>query len=291
MILRVKSKAKVNLALHVIGQRSDGLHLLDSIVAFPDYGDELIFKEARDLSLSISGPFRNQLLATTPTDVNIILKAARLFDGKNKGASIQLIKNLPPASGIGGGSSNAAVTLKTLSRLWQKEMPNPDKILNLGADVPVCLSDQLQRMQGIGDCVTALVEPSPIWIVLVNPRVGISTSNIFRLLNSKENARLEPFLNCTDNDGFFNYLSKQRNDLEDVTSKLFPEVKDTLEIISNTPNCELCRMSGSGATCFGLYAKREYAEEAEKFIKESFSKAWVVSASLFSTHSRHYEFG
>ena len=280
-IIQERANAKVNLALHVIGQRLDGLHCLDSIVAFPNYGDELLFEKANEVSLTVSGPFGEQLLKETSKGSNIVIRAAKLLKDSNNGASIHLIKNLPVASGIGGGSSNAAVTLRVLSGLWNKKMPNVDDILRLGADVPVCLSNELQRMQGIGEIRTKLVGPSKIWIVLANPGIRIPTKKIFKLLSSKQNEQLEPISNLTNIDRFCEYLGRQRNDLETVVSNLFPEVKQLLKVIKSTRNCRLCRMSGSGATCFGLYAQKKHAQKAKELVEEKFSKAWVISASLF----------
>ena len=121
-IISARANAKVNLALHVVGQRIDGLHILDSLVAFPDFGDDLFFKQADKLTLSISGPFGDQLVQESKNNCNIILRAAKLLKGDSCGASIKLVKNLPVASGIGGGSANAALTLKALSLIWKKKL-------------------------------------------------------------------------------------------------------------------------------------------------------------------------
>ncbi|PQM61122.1 MAG: 4-(cytidine 5'-diphospho)-2-C-methyl-D-erythritol kinase [Rhodobacteraceae bacterium] len=286
-VVHAKANAKINLALHVLGTRSDGLHLLDSLVAFPDYGDELIFEKSDHLRLSVVGPFGNQLLKDTSNLSNIITKAANLLKGHNNGVAITLIKNLPPSSGIGGGSSNAATTLKILSKLWGKKMPDLNNLLKLGADVPVCLSNELQRMKGIGEKLTTLSPPPPMWIVLANPGIRVSTEKIFKLLTCKENKKLEPLFEINNQDSFFAYLKRQRNDLESVTTTLFPEVRQMLELIMDTNDCKVCRMSGSGATCFGLYSQQEDAIQAEQKIKERFIGSWVVSAKLFSANSCH----
>ena len=285
--VRVMARAKVNLALHVIGQRANGLHLLDSLVAFPEFGDELIFEKANDLSFSVSGPFGDELLKETASDSNIVIRAAKLLKENDNGVAIHLIKNLPIASGVGGGSSDAAITLQTLSRLWKKQMPKVEDLLTLGADVPVCLSNKFQWMQGIGETRVALAAPTPMWIVLANPGIKISTGTIFDLLSNKKNDKLEPLPNLIDQESFFCYLRRQRNDLEAVTSSLHPKVGEMIQIINETRNCKLCRMSGSGATCFGLYLQKEYAINAEEQIRNSFPTAWAVSARLFSVNSRH----
>ncbi len=286
-IFRVRANAKVNLALHVIGRRSDGLHLLDSLVAFPEYGDELLFKNGQDFSLSISGPFGEQLRRDTLNSSNIIMQAAKLLKDDHDGVAIELIKNIPVASGIGGGSSNAAITLRTLAELWKKKLPKMEDVLKLGSDVPVCLSSEFQRMQGIGERLEVLSAPPPIWIVLANPGIKVPTGKIFDLLNCKQNNKLEPFEKFTELESFLNYLSRQRNDLEIVTSNLFPEVRAMLKTINDTSDCKLCRMSGSGATCFGLYINKISAQKAKEVINKTFRKAWVVAAPIFSINPSH----
>ena len=287
--LRVWANAKVNLALHVVGELPSGLHLLDSLVAFPAFGDELIFEKAEGLSLRVVGPFANELLKENKNSMNLVMKAAQLLKGSNQGAAIKLIKNLPIASGIGGGSSDAAMTIQTLSCLWKKRIPPLEDILKLGSDVPVCLSNSFQRMQGVGSKTTLLPTPSEMWIVLANPGVKVSTAKIFGFLQNKNNEGLERLDRRVDQDSFFSYLKRQRNDLEDVTSGLFPEVKLMLEIINATSNCKLSRMSGSGSTCFGLYSEEDFASRAVNEINENFPSAWVVSARLFSTNSSYNE--
>ena len=151
MAIEVTAPAKVNLALHVTGRRADGYHLLDSVVGFADLGDRLRFDVAEDLSLSVIGPFA----AGVPTDgANLILKAAALMKGEGQGARIALEKHLPHGGGIGGGSSDAAATLRALSRLWQVPLPDPSQVLALGADVPVCLA---AFVTGYGDCYPSSV--------------------------------------------------------------------------------------------------------------------------------------
>lgn len=285
--IHVRANAKVNLALHVVGQETGGFHLLDSLVAFPAFGDELIFEKAEGLSLSVSGPFGRELLKDTRNSSNIVIRAAELLKDSNNGAAIELIKNIPVASGIGGGSSNAAMTLKALSQLWKTKIPLLDEILKLGSDVPVCFSNGLQRMQGVGGSLTLLPQPSQMWIILANPRIKVSTQKIFGFLQNKNNEPLERLDSPTDQNSFFGYLKRQRNDLEKVTCGLFPEVAQLLEIISNTANCMLSRMSGSGATCFGLYSEERFAFEAVDIINKKHPEIWVVSAPLFLSHSSH----
>ncbi len=163
--------AKVNLALHVTGQRPDGYHLLDSLVVFAGIGDRVSVSSDDTLSLEVIGAD----IAEVPSDArNLVLKAARLFD-EDKGAKIVLEKNLPTASGIGGGSSDAAAALRALSALWNLPLPSTDSVLRLGADLPVCMKPEPQRMRGIGE----ILDPAPVLprmhMVLANPRVGVTT--------------------------------------------------------------------------------------------------------------------
>ena len=283
--LRVWANAKVNLALHIVGEHPSGLHFLDSLVAFPAFGDELIFEKAEGLSLRVTGPFSNELLGVNRDSTNLVLKAAQLLMESNKGVAIELIKNLPVASGVGGGSSDAAMTLQTLSQLWKKQLPSLEDMLKLGSDVPVCLSNSFKRMQGVGERITLLPQPSEMWIVLANPGVKVSTAKVFGFLKNKNNKPLESLDNLIDHESFFGYLSRQRNDLEVITCSLFPEVKLLLDVISATPRCSLYRMSGSGSTCFGLYTEKAFADGAVDEINKNFPGAWAVSAALFSADS------
>ena len=287
--LQVLAKAKINLALHVTGVLPNGLHSLDSLVAFPEVGDTLTFEEAEGLSLTVKGPFGPELLEANKNSKNLVMSAAQLMMGPGNGVSISLIKNLPLASGIGGGSSDAASTLRALATIWNKSIPDYTDILKLGSDVPVCLSYAFQRLQGIGDQLTQLPLPSLMWIVLVNPGIQVPTSKIFSLLENKINQPLERLGNLDNKSSFFDYLKRQRNDLQGVTCKLFPEVKNLLEFLTDTEHCKLARMSGSGATCFGLYSEKSYAVNAAKSVKNVFPDFWVEHTKLFSSNSRNNE--
>jgi 4-diphosphocytidyl-2C-methyl-D-erythritol kinase len=178
--------AKVNLALHVTGRRPDGYHLLDSLVAFPAIGDRVEAEPAAGLSLTLDGPFARDLGAGPD---NLVLRAAQLIRPEGKGAAIRLVKSLPVASGIGGGSSDAAAALRLLARLWEVPLPPAEQLAALGADVPVCLRAMPQRMQGIGERLTP-VELPPFWIVLANPGFPVAT------LRSSPASRTETTRRC-----------------------------------------------------------------------------------------------
>ncbi len=264
--------AKINLTLHVTGQRSDGYHLLDSLVAFANVGDQLKMRPGNGLTLTISGPEAGNLLAG---DDNLVLRAGRLFRS-DQGAQIELIKNLPVASGIGGGSADAAATLRALARLWDRPLPDMNAVLGLGADVPVCLTGVPARMRGIGDDVMP-VPPLPgyLGLVLINPGVGVSTQAVFRRLENKCNDPMQTTIPAfADAQSFGAWLKDQRNDLQKPAIAQAPVIGDVLDALS-AENPLLARMSGSGATCFGLYTTEAEARAAGGVLREKHPDWWV----------------
>ena len=268
-----RAPAKVNLSLHVTGIRADGYHLLDSLVMFTSLGDEVHVTPADTLSLTIEGPFAEEL---SVGDDNLVLRAARSF-GIPKGAAITLHKNLPVASGIGGGSADAAAALRALSRLWDVPLPTAETILSLGADVPVCMTSELTQMRGIGDELERLGPTPMLDIVLVNPRVGVSTATVFNGLDTKDNPPMagnmpDPF----DTDDWISWLDQQRNDLQSPALTAAPVVADVLAVLSAQRGCKLARMSGSGATCFALFEDSDAQDDAEKALRLSHPEWWVV---------------
>ena len=272
------ARAKINLALHITGQRGDGYHLLDSLVAFAELGDTLRVEPQDGLRLTITGPMAAGLPVT---DDNLVLRAARLF-GPGPGAHIHLTKRLPVASGIGGGSADAAATLLALSDLWARPLPPPEAIVTLGADVPVCLSGRPARMQGVGEIVTPLTAPLPEgWTVMTNPGVQVSTPAIFRALTRKTNPplpdRLGPWRDLAD---LAQFLTHQRNDLAPPASALEKVITTALAALSAQAGCALARMSGSGATCFGLFVTEAAAEAAAGALRRAHPGWWTVSARL-----------
>ncbi|MFM2390098.1 MAG: hypothetical protein RLZZ437_1653 [Pseudomonadota bacterium] len=268
--------AKINLCLHVTGRRADGYHLLDSLVVFAGVGDSITVQPADHLSLAITGP---QAAHLPVTDDNLVLRAARAF-GAGQGAAITLEKHLPVASGIGGGSADAAATLRALARLWGAAMP---AALTLGADVPVCLSGKPARMQGIGDQVSTLPHAlPPVWIVLANPMVALPTPAVFAALTSRENPPMAPIPTFADAVAFAGWLAQMRNDLEPSAMQVAPVIADVKTAIAATDHCLLARMSGSGATCFGLYGSATHAANAARSLRQRAPAWWVAEAQLLS---------
>lgn len=265
--------AKVNLALHVTGRRADGYHLLDSLVVFAGVGDCIEAELAPGLSLSIGGPFGGELSAGAD---NLVLCAARLLCGADLGAALRLTKTLPVASGIGGGSSDAAATLRLLGRLWDVSLPEATAVLSLGADVPVCLASRPARMSGIGEIVTPVAMPS-FWMVLVNPGVPVPTGAIFAGLASRDNPAMRDLPVFDEVETLFRFVAAQRNDLEAPAVAVAPMVAEVLTALGAQPGCAVARMSGSGATCFGLFAGEPAALAAAERISYARPAWWAVA--------------
>ncbi|HBD90324.1 MAG: 4-(cytidine 5'-diphospho)-2-C-methyl-D-erythritol kinase [Rhodobacteraceae bacterium GWE1_64_9] len=271
--------AKVNLSLHVTGQRPDGYHLLDSLVVFADVGDRVSVAPAPKLGLTLAGPAAEGL--RTEAD-NLVLRAARAF-GVNAGAAITLEKHLPVASGIGGGSADAAAALRALARFWDLPLPDAAAVLRLGADVPVCLQGRPVRMQGVGEIITPLPALPEGWLLLVNPGVGVSTPAVFRALPRKDNppmsAALPPFADLA---ALAEWLAAQRNDLEPPAMALQPVIAQVKAALQAQPGCRIARMSGSGATCFGLFAAKAEAEQAAAALRQANPGWWVQAGAMLS---------
>lgn len=267
--------AKINLALHVTGRRDDGYHLLDSLVVFAEIGDRIVLRPARELSLSVTGPRAQGV----PTDrANLVWRAADWLGGKH-GAAITLEKTLPPAGGIGGGSSDAASAIKGLCALWDRPEPPFDATLALGADVPVCLYGKPARMRGIGEQICPLPPLPPLWVVLVNAGIEVPTGPIFKALRTVDNPPL-PDPDWHDLASFTNYLCHARNDLETPARDLVPEISTVLAHINAQPGCLMARMSGSGGTCFGLFGSAGAADEAADAISRTHPAWWAASGAV-----------
>lgn len=268
--------AKINLTLHVTGQRADQYHLLDSLVVFAGVGDRITAEDAPDLSLTIDGPMAVGLGAG---DDNLVLRAARFLSGR--GAALRLEKNLPLSSGIGGGSSDAAATLRALAALWALALPDEGATAKLGADVPVCLAARSRRMAGIGDVLTSVPPLPQVWLVMANPGVHVPTPQVFRALARKVNppmpVRIPRFATAS---ALADFLRPLRNDLQAPAISLAPVIGDVLATLEQTDHCLLARMSGSGATCFGLYETAAQAQLARDKVSTAHPGWWVAAAPI-----------
>ena len=275
MTVREFAAAKVNLTLHVIGRRADGYHLLDSLVCFAGVGDRVTARAAPTLSLQVIGPEAAGLDAGPG---NLVLRAAALA---GQGAALELDKRLPLASGIGGGSADAAATLRALVRLTGCALPDPTAVLALGADVPVCLAGRACRMQGIGEVLGAVPPLPPVWAVLVNPRVEVPTPAVFRALARRDNPPMPQALpGWTDAAALADWLALQRNDLQSPAIALAPVIGTALDALAALPGAMLARMSGSGATGFALFASASAAHAAADAMQARQPGWWVAAAPL-----------
>ncbi len=274
MMAKTFAPAKINLCLHVTGQRSDGYHLLDSLVVFADLGDRITVMRAEETSLEVTGP----MAAGVPTDAsNLVMKAARLFDLP---VAIRLDKHLPMAAGIGGGSSDAAATLFAMTDLMGTTTL-PEGATDLGADLRVCLIRQAARMRGIGEDVTPVEGMPELYAVLANPGVGVSTPEVFKALDDKNNPGLPKRIpRWRGTWSAIDWLAKQRNDLEAPAIAIAPVIGDVLKALAELPNARLARMSGSGATCFALFESRDEADAAADLLAAAQPDWWVKPATL-----------
>ena len=279
------ARAKINLFLHVTGRRDDGYHLLDSLVAFAEAGDVVTASGAEDLRLDLDGPMAGHLPAEGD---NIVLRAARALAAGAAlpaRARLRLTKTLPVAAGIGGGSADAAATLRALGRLWQLDLPTSQwqsLALSLGADVPVCLHGQASRMSGIGEMLSAVPPLPPAWLVLVNPMTGLSTPAVFTARQGPFSPPAPSLPPLASPQALAEFLRLCRNDLTDAACAVLPVVGDMLTALRGQADCLLARMSGSGATCFGLFADAGSAAAATRALSTQAPCWWIKTARLCS---------
>ncbi|MEM1361885.1 MAG: 4-(cytidine 5'-diphospho)-2-C-methyl-D-erythritol kinase [Pseudomonadota bacterium] len=277
MLTRVEEPAlaKVNLSLHVTGRRADGYHLLDSLVVFADCG-ERVRAEMCDgpAELRVTGPLAD---GVPEDETNIVLKAAALIKPLPR-VSFHLHKTLPMEAGIGGGSSDAAAALRVLTKLTGADLPPLAKISALGADIPVCLMSKPQRMRSIGEHLADITTLPDFFLLLVNPGIALPTGKVFSAMSRRRNAPMEPVLpRWQDLSEFADWLSTQRNDMEDAACALAPAIHEVLDAIVRQPGCLMARMSGSGATCFGIFENRVPAEAGARELSKM--PGWWVHAA------------
>ena len=314
--------AKVNLYLHVTGRRDDGFHELDSLVVFADVGDVITVSESDGLSLTITGPFAEGL---SSGEDNLVLRAARKLaahTGVKANAHITLDKNLPIASGIGGGSADAAATLQALVQFWNIELGDDDihhvahdvaenldmaralstlfKLwrddlgsdmlgaigLQLGADVPVCLEGRPAYMGGIGERLDMAPHLPDAWLVLVNPGVSVSTPEVFKAYKNSGVPFSKPARfhdHPRDALQLALLLSARDNDLMAPAVALNSEIQQVLDALKKRDGALLTRMSGSGATCFALFASQNEAATAASALVQDHPDWWAAAAQMLET--------
>ena len=269
--------AKVNLCLHVTGRRADGYHLLDSLVVFVAVGDRVSLQPHSGLSLQLTGPEASALGAEPD---NLVLRAARLMGVKD--IALVLDKQLPVASGIGGGSADAAATLRLLARTTGQRLPDTDAVLRLGADVPVCLAGRPVRMRGVGEELLPLPSLPPVWLVLVNPRIPVPTPQVFAALTRRDNGPIPDMPTATLGSAaaLADWLGREtRNDLVAAAQKVAPVLVQVQVALKAAPGCLLARMSGSGGTHFGLFASENTAAAAANHLRATYPDWWVATGN------------
>jgi 4-diphosphocytidyl-2-C-methyl-D-erythritol kinase len=278
--------AKVNLTLRVIGRRADGYHTLESLVVFADVGDRLTLAPDGRLALTVRGP--NASVAGPVAD-NLVLRAAHALAAEIDGLRLgrfTLIKRLPAAAGLGGGSADAAAALRLLARANRLKLSDPRLLraaAEVGADVPVCVDPRPRVMRGIGEILSKPLKVPRLAAVLVNPGVAAPTKDVFAALR-RAKRRPQPAAQARsvprDRKAFRAFLESRANDLEPAAVQVAPAVAKVLAALRKSKDCELARMSGSGATCFALYASSRAAAAAARGIAAAHPRWWVCATRL-----------
>jgi 4-diphosphocytidyl-2-C-methyl-D-erythritol kinase len=286
LVLTEHAPAKINLALHVTGQRDDGYHMLDSLVVFSRFGDQISGYISDENGFVMTGPFAAEFDHSDHSD-NLIIKARNaLADYANqKGLSISPVhltceKNIPIASGLGGGSADAAATLRLLIDLWKLDIPSSDlsdMAIKLGADVPMCLLSNPLIARGIGEDITAINIGADCHMIIANPLVAVSTPQVFDQLKSKHNSALTCALDITQQAQLIDILANARNDLEVPAKILLPEIQICIDALLKTKPL-FARMSGSGASCFALYHDQDQMDFALKTLQQNLPN-WFFTAT------------
>lgn len=278
--------AKVNLALHVTGRRTDGFHTLHSLCVFTELGDQLSGAPANEDRLTVSGPFADDLPVGRS---NLVIRAMEKFRARfpghiGGGVAIHLEKRLPVAAGLGGGSADAAAVLRMLARMGAAPVPDAELFAlaaTLGADVPMCLYSRTCEALGIGERLKPVHAFPPVHLVLVNPMAPVSTADVFNRLETRENPPMPPLPDALDRVAMLSlWLDGTRNDLEAPAIEIAPAIAGVIDAIGATTGCALARMSGSGATCFGLYGSAAAAHQAAHDLRARLSGYWVAATPV-----------
>jgi 4-diphosphocytidyl-2-C-methyl-D-erythritol kinase len=285
-VIREQARAKVNLTLHILGKRPDGYHELESLVVFADLCDELSFRPASEDRLSAEGSFAEAI-----DGENLIFKAKRIVAdwlGREIQGEFHLKKNIPVAAGLGGGSSDAAAAIRLLLGAYSTLGADGfiERAAAVGADVPVCLYNRAAWMRGLGERVTPAANLASLPAILVNPRIKVSTAEVFRRLGAPpyrpQEAPRSPLENADlcDPVKAAALLKDGRNDLEKPAIAIEPAVDSTLAAIRQQEGCLLARLSGSGPTCFGLFATEEIARKAANAVAQAHPTWWTQAVTL-----------
>jgi 4-diphosphocytidyl-2-C-methyl-D-erythritol kinase len=286
--LATRAPAKLNLTLHVLGRRADGYHDLESLVAFAGTGDTLSLVPGERLSLSVAGPTAGGAGAD---EDNLVLKAAQRIAERLprlRTGTFHLTKRLPVAAGLGGGSADAAAALRLLARLNGLRLEDSivsDAARATGADVPICIEPRARVMRGAGEVLGPPLKLPRLFTVLANPGVPVATAAVFQALGLKPgegrkappHPTIRPAMDCTE---LLSNLRVAGNDLEPAAIRLAPAIGDALALMRRAEGCRLARMSGSGATVFGLFDDCAASAAAAKAIRRARPGWWVKATKL-----------
>jgi len=283
------ARAKVNLYLHVTGRRADGYHELDSLFVRTSLGDRLTLAAAETPadSLSVDGPFAGALVGEAP-ERNLALRAVaavRAACGHGGPVALTLEKNIPVAAGLGGGSADAATALLAVNALFdagQDSAALARLAAGLGADVPACLHETPLAVSGIGERLAPLDGLPSFALLLVNPGMALATADVFRARSGGFSPAM-PMGVPDDLDGLVGALAARRNDLEEAAIALVPVIGDVRKQLADLPGARLARMSGSGATCFALFADLVSAQAAEAVLRRARPGWWLAATAVAGT--------
>lgn len=287
MIVETAS-AKINLYLHVGGVRSDGLHDLASLFVFAECGDDICAAPSDALTLDIKGPFAGALGGAALAD-NLVYRAAvalRAQAGVRQGARLTLVKNLPVAAGLGGGSADAAATLRALMRLWSVDLSRDELhrlAFALGADVPACLDRAPVHVTGAGERLARADALAPVAVCLVNPMIPLSTGRVFGAFDALPSKPLIPALarrHARTLTGLADLLAETRNDLESPARRLVPAIGSVIDQLNQCHGSLGARMSGSGASVFSLFSSLEAAKRAQRVAR---MRGWWSASAMLHT--------
>jgi 4-diphosphocytidyl-2-C-methyl-D-erythritol kinase len=279
------ARAKINLTLKVLGRRPDGYHELDSLVTFAEIADQLTFDPDAEPHFAVDGPFASEIVGE-----NLVQRALWVLHGLDSTlrlGAVRLRKNLPVAAGVGGGSADAAALLRAVRRanpLLSAEIPWFEIAARLGADVPVCFDGRPARMRGVGDRIDPISNVPALNVVLINPRLPLSTRDVFKALDasslSREHESSAGPVAFASQAALLHIISSDGNDLEGPATALLPEIGQIKSALTALPGCLLASMSGSGPTCFGLFDKAAQARAAAETLSRERPGWWVVGTRL-----------
>lgn len=285
-MLSFLAPAKINLYLHITGQRPDGYHMLDSIVVFArDIADRILITLADTYALQIDGPFSNDL-SSLPVHENIVSKAVYGFSkmtGRSPNVHVSLEKNIPLGAGLGGGSADAAAVVHALSHLWNFK---PDKddlnhfLLSLGADVPVCFESKTLRFKGIGEEIEDCPNLSDLPLLIVYPKAHSATRDVFTNRNKEFSGSADIPVSFNNPNDLVSFLKTTRNDLYQPATRLLPVIGQAHAALEKQKGCLLARMSGSGSCVFGLFDNQDDLDFAERTVRTEFPAWWVQKTGI-----------